>query len=286
MTGNKTALDLTTLKREARAKGTSETRLLELAALDVQLSRTIAKAAHTPLTVLEKLATSADMPTRRAVAANSHTPGAMLDKMAGDKQWTVLKAIAANPNATPPTLVQLLNHKQDSVWQAVLEQPIWPAEVQWAAAQHADVERRWRAARYRVLLPEVLAQLAQDKDQKVLLFLVRFNGEHLSPATLEGYLPGAEVGLRAAVAASSSNPALFQTFHTDSEAFVRASLLENPHLSRAWIAQLVQDILARPDQYDQQQLWNLTFHPHLSDEDRQAIEAIRAQQDGFKTRRV
>lgn len=270
-------LDLTALKKEANQKGTSASRLLEIAALDVQLSRTVAKSRHTPLAVLEPLAKSADMPTRRAVAANPNTPATMLEKMAGDKQWTVLKAIAANPNTAPSTLVQLLDHKQDSVWQAVLEQPTWPAEVQWAAAKHADVERRWRAARYRGLLPEVLAHLAQDKDQKVLTFLVRFNGEHLPQATLEGYLPGAEVGLRAAIAANTDNPALIQDFRTDPAPFVRSSLLENRHLSQEWLAQFVQDMLARPDDYDLKQLWNLSFHPNLSNEDWQKVAELRAQ---------
>lgn len=134
--------ELKALKREARKQGTSETRLLELAALGPELSREVAKTLHTPLAVLEHLAKSDDLTTRKLVANHPSVPPALLDKLATDRQWTVLKAVAENPHTPPGTLERLARHKQHTVKTALLNNPRLPLDAFMVLNQDTDVRVR------------------------------------------------------------------------------------------------------------------------------------------------
>lgn len=134
--------ELNALKREARKQGTSAARLLELAALESQISRSIAKAVNTPTSVLEQLARSTDLTTRKLVAANPTTPPALLEILAKDRQWTVLKAVAENPHTPPGTLERLARHKQHTVKTALLNNPHLPLAALLVLNQDTDVRVR------------------------------------------------------------------------------------------------------------------------------------------------
>lgn len=142
-------LDLPALRGEIRRKDTTPARLLDIAALDPQLSRSVAKAKTTPPQVLDRLARSPDMPTRARVAEHSATPLPTLAHLAGDPQWTVLKALTENPNLPADLLLGLSRHKRATVR---------------AAAVRAGLARG-------PLAPEDWTRLRQDPAEEVRLEL-------------------------------------------------------------------------------------------------------------------
>jgi hypothetical protein len=112
-------VDLASLKQEARSKHTTASRLLELSRMDLQLSRVIAKAKHTPPSVLEALARSGDATTVRAVASNPNASPPTLEFLSKHGQWSVLKALADNPSVSEAIMQQLAVHPRDTVRQAL-----------------------------------------------------------------------------------------------------------------------------------------------------------------------
>ncbi len=114
-------VDLPALRGEIRRKDTTPQRLLEIAALDPQLSRSVAKAKTTPPDVLARLASSSDMPTRTRVAENPNAPAQALAHLASDPQWTVLKAVAEHPQLPAGILLKLSRHKRSTVRAAAVK---------------------------------------------------------------------------------------------------------------------------------------------------------------------
>lgn len=114
-------LDIAALRGEIRRKSTTPARLLEIAALDPQLSRSVAQAKTTPPDVLDKLARSSDMPTRTRVAEHPNAALPTLLHLAGDPQWTVLKALTEHPNLPAEVLEKLSRHKRSTVRAATVK---------------------------------------------------------------------------------------------------------------------------------------------------------------------
>lgn len=108
-------LNLAALRGEIRRKDTTPERLLEIAELDPQLSRSVAKGKTTPPAVLDRLARSGDMPTRAQVAQNPNTLPATLFHLVDDPQWTVLKALTEHPHFPAELLGKLSCHKRSTV---------------------------------------------------------------------------------------------------------------------------------------------------------------------------
>lgn len=129
--------NLKTLSREARQATTSPARLLELAAMAPQLSRTVARLPQAAGPVLETLARSGDLTTRKLVAAHPAAPPALLETLGTDRQWTVLKAVAENPHTPARTLDALAGHARHTVRLAALHNPhIRPAVVETLSHDH------------------------------------------------------------------------------------------------------------------------------------------------------
>lgn len=238
--------DLTSLKREARHKSTSAGRLLELAALDVQLSRTVAQSKYAPANVLEQLSRSGDMPTRRAVAANPNTPLGLLDKLAKDHQWTVLKAVAGNPSTPEHVLILLASHKRDSVRQSLFARYGLPLtdRVLEVFLHSSQIKDRRKLASYSPLSPHLIGQLSKETDLEIRHNLVWRHGPVLSQELLGECAKAEPPQLREAAARHLQAPALLAGLLQDQDLGVRLSVAQNGHTPITALMQAAQDILA------------------------------------------
>ncbi len=88
--------DLVSLKKEAKSKKTSASRL-------------------------EELSRHADSSVQLAVVGNPNTPAATLEYLGRLTKLSVLKALAKNPNTPPHILERLMRHRHDTVRQAVAQ---------------------------------------------------------------------------------------------------------------------------------------------------------------------
>lgn len=187
--------DLQALKREARHKATSAQRLLELAALDPQVSRAVAGNKTAPLPVLEGLARSSDMPTRRAVAANAGATAALLNHLSKDRQWTVLKAVAVHPHTDAPTLERLSVHSRDTVKTALLGRSNLLSQVLETLGRDQDAGVRREVAWSSALPAPLIRALYADGDAGVRANIVQH--DTLSAAQKRQALADPEAVVRA-----------------------------------------------------------------------------------------
>lgn len=86
---------------------------------DLALLKKEAKSKITSPSRLEELARHADLSVRLAVAGNLNTPSATLEYLGQSTKLGLLKALAKNSNTPPQVLERLARHRQDSVRQAV-----------------------------------------------------------------------------------------------------------------------------------------------------------------------
>lgn len=208
-------MDINELKKEARAKGTSAQRLLELAAMDTSLSRLIAKAKRTPASVLEKLARSSDTSTQVAVASHPNTSSSVLSYLGGHGKYTILKAVAKNPNTPDAIIEKLAAHKHSAVREAVA----------------------WRA-----VLPEAIAvRLAQDPDVAIRMMLIQ---DSRTNPVWKILAKDPDPRVRGSVAGVSTiSDALLESFFSDPSQGVRADLGLNFKLANRpdWVDRLLED---------------------------------------------
>lgn len=238
--------DLASLKREARLKSTSAGRLLELAALDPQLSRSVAKSKYASADVLEQLSRSGDMPTRRAVAANPVAPLGLLEKLAKDHQWTVLKAVATNPSTPEHLLMLLASHKRDSVRQSLFARSGLPLtdRVLEVFLHSSHIEDRRKLASYSPISPYLLEQLSEETDLEVRHNLVWWHGKALSQELLRECAEAEPHHLREVAARYVQDPALLAGLLQDQNLGVRLSAAQNGSTPMTALMQATQDILA------------------------------------------
>ncbi|WP_412026382.1 hypothetical protein [Deinococcus yunweiensis] len=245
-------LDLKALKREARSRGTSPARLMELAALDPQLSRQVAKSQRTPIPVLEHLAHSHDMQTRRAVATNLSTSPALLCQLGTDNQWTVLKAVALNSHTPSGVLLSLLSHHQKSVRQSVYERQTYPDEIIPTLVQQITPELARALALRRALQPTITFALLHVADEQTLYWLVK---KHLGGVGDRQLLDAiARAGANSALMLSalswwSDRPTVLQCLSDLHFQVVRKGLLYNLNTPPAVTDRVVEDFLTLPDAY-------------------------------------
>ncbi|WP_189065919.1 hypothetical protein [Deinococcus seoulensis] len=138
-------VDLRLLRREIRAQKATPARLNDLAAADVTLARLIARQYHTPVPVLETLASHADVFTRRNVAGHSRTPTATLIQLARERRFHVLKALASNRGTPGEVINKLARHHHHTVRAACLGHPqlSFNRYYQLAHDPHAGVQTAW-----------------------------------------------------------------------------------------------------------------------------------------------
>lgn len=165
--GERMTLDLKALKREVRRSGVKPTRLLEIAALDPQLSRFVGSVPSAPAAVLATLSRSTDIPTRRAVASNPVAYAAILDDLARDHSLQVLKAVAMNPNTSSDTIDALVNHSQPTVRAATLRYSPRPPGLLERLTNDPHPGVRMEVAGDAYLTPAQLLVFLSDSNPKV-----------------------------------------------------------------------------------------------------------------------
>lgn len=248
------SLDLKPLKKEAGDRKTSAARLLELASMDVQLSRSVAKSKHAPAQVLEYLARSSDMTTRRAVAANPTIPLALMEKLARDNQWTVLKAVATNASTPPHLLKHLASHSRDTVRHALFQRDFVPLpdEVLETFVHSPHVEDRRLLTRYGHPLPQhVLQQLERDPDTQVRLNLVWLQGGKLGDDLLQECLQSQDPQLRwTAAKHTTSAETLAALLLNDPDIGVKCAAARNHHTPGSALVSAAESLLAHPGDAD------------------------------------
>lgn len=121
--------ELKALKREARKKGTSAARLLELAGLGPELSREVAKSENTPPEILAQLAQSADAGTLQRVAANPHTPSQTLATLAKRSNTKIVLNVACNKSTPETILRQLSDHPKQNIRRGVTANAAAPLDL-------------------------------------------------------------------------------------------------------------------------------------------------------------
>ncbi|MDO4246814.1 MAG: hypothetical protein Q4C89_12385 [Deinococcus sp.] len=185
-------LDIAALRGEIRRKSTTPARLLEIAALDPQLSRSVAQAKTTPPDVLDKLARSSDMPTRTRVAEHPSTALPTLLHLAGDPQWTVLKALTEHPNLPAEVLEKLSRHKRSTVRAAAVKMllargPL--AQADWERLQRDPAEEvRMELAAYAGLDAAAVTAFLQDPAASVrYTILARSLGAYTHKLTRQSF---------------------------------------------------------------------------------------------------
>lgn len=216
-------MDTAALKKEARAKGTSEKRLLELSAMDVSLSRLIAKAKRTPAPVLEKLARSSDTSTQTAVASHPNTPGSVLSYLGGHGKYTILKAVAKNPNTPDAVIEKLAAHKHSAVREAVAFRRVLPESVAVRLARDTDVAIRMMLVQDG-RTDAVWQILAKDPDPRVRGSVAGVSS--ISDALLEDFFSDPSQDVRAALGLNfklASRPDCVDRLLEDTDPVVRST---------------------------------------------------------------
>ncbi len=166
-------MDLKALKQEAKKSSTTKERLLELAKLDLSLSREIAKRYTLPLEVAKELCKSRDMPTRAALAKNHTAPLEILEILAKDPQWTVAKAVLGSKVNRKIMLSRMIfetiaRHKRHTVRQTAAEYLHCPADILEVLSKDMAVEVRASVADNFKVTAEILHRLASDTELRVV----------------------------------------------------------------------------------------------------------------------
>lgn len=120
-------LDIAALKREARRKGTSPERLLELAEMEPELAREVARSPNTSPEVLAQLTELyfQDTSILELLARNPHTPLGTLEQLVNKvPNW-----VAFNKAAPESLLRRMAVHSDPEVRQAVLFNKSAPLDV-------------------------------------------------------------------------------------------------------------------------------------------------------------
>jgi hypothetical protein len=216
-------MDVAALKKEARAKGTSARRLLELAAMDVSLSRLVAKAKRTPTSVLEKLSRSSDTSTQAAVASHSNTPSTVLSYLGGHGKYTILKAVAKNPHTPDEVIEKLATHKHSAVREAVACREVLPEAIAVRLAKDPELAIRMMLIREN-RTDAVWQILAKDSDPRVRGSVAKIST--LSDNLLESFFGDPSQGVRASLGLNfklASRPDFVDRLLNDADPVVRTT---------------------------------------------------------------
>ena len=168
--------DVALLKKEAKNKKTSPSRLEELARhADSSVQLAVAGNPNTPSATLENLGRSTKLSLLKAVARHGNTPLPVLERLARHQQVTVRLAVAVteSPFITEAMAFQLLSDADEGVRYAVLPIP-WRPRVNWNASAFFDLAAIDSSplVRRRVALycndPTILQRLLSDPDWAVV----------------------------------------------------------------------------------------------------------------------
>ncbi len=194
-------MDIAALKKEAKSKKTTATRLLELAK-------------------------TADPTVQYAVAANPNTPLAALEYLSGHGKWTILKAVAVHPNVSLAILEILAAHKQVTVCVAVAESQQAPVHFLEQLTKHPEAAVRRAVAANTNCTDAIFTVLSEDSAYKVRYEVA--SRMSCPAAVLQKLAYDPEVSVRDFVAWNSGVPTTeLCLLATDPEARVRASTVEN-----------------------------------------------------------
>jgi hypothetical protein len=171
-------MDITALKKEAKNARITPERMLELAAIETELARLIAKRNDLTLVVYHQLAKSRDATTRASMAKNPKTPLEVLEILAKDRQWSVAKAVLGAKVNRTMTLSRVIfetivANPRFSVRQSAAEHSACPPDLLERLASDKAVEVRSSVAENRQTPSHILASLSHDSDTRVLWQVVR-----------------------------------------------------------------------------------------------------------------
>ena len=217
----------------------------------------VARYAHTPPAVLERLRGDEDWRVRQAVASNPRLPARELGLLALDPDRDVRQAVAANPNTPPELLERLAGDENETVREAASLNPGVPAralevlalaEAQDAALHPQELGRmaalsEWArriAASHPNAPRETLERCYSDGDWHTRLAVAR---NPKAPANLlAGLASDSDPDVRQAVARHPNTPrGSLESLAGDEQPDVRAQLVGNPAAPPSLLEKLASD---------------------------------------------
>ncbi|MGD1912520.1 MAG: hypothetical protein ACFB2X_17225 [Rivularia sp. (in: cyanobacteria)] len=264
--------NLSKLRQEAASEKTSPQRLEELAKINIELARIVARNANTAPDLLQDLGSSPDNIIRKNVAANPNTPTEMLWELGAEFPQMLLEnpvfslLLLENPNfVTDIPLITLLallkfdevspeflelatSHDDVEVLLTIAMNPKTPKtalqrltqvqniEVAQAAREHislaGEMHRGWDEA---AMVAMQTTNLPRDRESEIYLWAIGAIPEYLLK------MLDAEVRLYIAESLNTSEQVLAMLAR-DSYSKVRAMVAQNPHTPINIVEQLMGDI--------------------------------------------
>ncbi|NJO62038.1 MAG: hypothetical protein HC836_28525 [Richelia sp. RM2_1_2] len=264
--------NLSKLRQQAASEKTSSLRLQELAKIDIELARIVAKNANAAPDLLFDLSSSSDDMIRENVASNPNTPTEILFKLAAEFPQQLLEnpvfslLLLENPNfileiplislqallkldcISPQFLELATSHRDVEVLLAIAMHPKTPStallsltqventEVAEAAQLHVtlagEMQQGWDEA---AIMAMQTTNLPRERQSSIYLWSIGAVPEYLLE-TLD-----AEVRLYIAED-FNTNEQILAKLATDSYSKVRAMVAQNPHTPVDIVEQLMGDI--------------------------------------------
>jgi cell division septation protein DedD len=202
--------------------------------------RKVASNPHTPVSVLEKLATDSDYNIRSNVASNPHTLVTLLEKLATDSDNSVRCNVASNPNTSVSVLEKLATDPYNYVRCNVASNPHTPVTSLEKLATDSDNSVRFNVARNPNTPVSVLEKLATDSDNWVRRNLA--SNPNTPVSVLEKLASDSVWEVRRNVASNpNTSVSVLEKLATDSNDNVRRNVASNPNTSVSVLEKLATD---------------------------------------------